>query len=301
MDTTNPFEAVGAGFLGTTLDSAFYGVQATLFVLFIAIHHYQGKKNYKRFLNVAMVVLFVFCTIFWALDVALEYYSLTNIRQEEQNILAAAFTVVYGLIDFTTQIIFIYRCWTIWQRKYIVTIVPLFLAVVSFACVCTVAGLIFNFKINLIPTIQGVGDTGFAVSLVVDVYVTSFILGKIRKISKEFEELNLDPDRPHTIIMAMFLESGLVMVIPQLIWLVLFILHNVGYEVASNPITQIYAITPTILMIRIALGVAYDAETMLGTIMVSQSEKLETQELTEVGIEGEPSPKSDGNKSNYTT
>ncbi|KIJ40078.1 hypothetical protein M422DRAFT_257146 [Sphaerobolus stellatus SS14] len=309
------FATIGAEYLGTTLDTAFYGVYATLFMLFIGIHRYRGKKFYKGVPNIAMIVLFVLCTIFWTVDVAIEFYSLENIRLEETNILATVFTVVYGLIDLTTQIILIYRCWIIWHRRYIVVVLPLILAICSMGayffqirswcnigsntptvCVCVVSGLIFNFNDGLISVIQALGELGFASSLAVNVSVTALIVGRIWKLSKEFEEINQSPDRPYNIIIAMVLESGLVVAVAQLIWLVLFTLHDIGYPVISGAITELYAITPTILMIRVALGTAYDSETKLGSTILFQRDRQQTQELTEIAFSA---TKSQNSKQNF--
>ncbi|KAF4618262.1 hypothetical protein D9613_011602 [Agrocybe pediades] len=95
----------------------------------------------------------------------------------------------------------------------------------------------------------------FSCSMAVNALVTFFIVGRIWYLSRDIVKFNPDrTSRPFTAIMNMLLESGITILVAQLIWLVLFQLESLGYAVVSGAFTQIYGFTPTIILIRVALG-----------------------------------------------
>jgi len=55
------------------------GFFAAAFMVFVAVHRYQGKKIYRGVPNIAIIVLFVLCTTYICVDIWDEYYALVSL------------------------------------------------------------------------------------------------------------------------------------------------------------------------------------------------------------------------------
>jgi len=56
----------------------FLGFFAAAFMVFVAVHRYQGKKVLQGIPNIAVVTLFTLCTTYIIIDVWDEYYALVS-------------------------------------------------------------------------------------------------------------------------------------------------------------------------------------------------------------------------------
>ena len=84
------------------------------------------------------------------------------------------------------------------------------------------------------------GRYAFSASLVVNLFVMSLIIIRIWRISKQITEVGWNTGRTYNIVIAMILESGVPILLGQLIWLTLFATGNAGFDVVAGAITQLY-------------------------------------------------------------
>ncbi|KAF8881451.1 hypothetical protein BD779DRAFT_1011370 [Infundibulicybe gibba] len=192
--------------------------------------------------------------------------------------------VLFGIIDFLAQMILLYRCWIIWDSRWVVVAVPGFLALLALVGEFALVGL----QVSPIDTMHIFIPTGIAtnsVSLVVNALTTSLIVTKILLTSREVRPvLGSNSHRSFRIVVALLIESGLLMFAFQLVYVVLF--FQVPFDIISNSTTQIYGITPTLLNIRVAMGTAYDKTTeKTRTLRFAHSEGAATQAISPNMIE----------------
>ncbi|KAF8871793.1 hypothetical protein BD779DRAFT_1805748, partial [Infundibulicybe gibba] len=166
---------------------------------------------------------------------------------------------VFALVDYLGQMILLYRCWIIWDRRWIVVAFPGLLALVTFGGGFTLLGLYSSTNEKLFEII---GTMTYSISLSVNTLTTALIVIKIFLIS---QDVCPDPgSHSHLslrIIVAMLIESGLLLFAFQLIFVILFFARLPALEIISGATTQIYGITPTLLSIRVVMGSAYDRTT----------------------------------------
>lgn len=94
-------------------------------------------------------------------------------------------------------------------------------------------------KISL-SELLNLGRFAFATSMAVNAFVTILISSRIWVLSKHFARLHQRTDKTYDIVVAMLLESGLIIFVAQLCWLVLFSLNSPGFYLVSGAVTQIY-------------------------------------------------------------
>jgi len=287
VSAMDEFLNTGSFFLGTCIDGIFYGFFAAAFMVWVAVHRYQGKKIYRGIPNIAVIVLFVLCTAYISLDLWDEYYSLTDLFPERQLHLNTAEGVLYSIIDFVGQATLIYRCWILWNHNFLIILLPALFSVVNLAAeLTTVALLASPNAANIVTKIVNLGTSAFTISLAVNVMVMTLIVSKIWLISNGIPKAQRHGDDTYTVIIAMLLESGVAVMVAQLLWLVLFRVDNEGgYNVVAGAVTQTYGITAVILMIRVALGASYDSTTRMGTSIVFKPNRTREDSHTQIALE----------------
>ncbi|KAF8164323.1 hypothetical protein BJ912DRAFT_935017 [Pholiota molesta] len=61
-------------------------------------------------------------------------------------------------------------------------------------------------------------------------------------------------------LISIFIESGMLTFFSQLTWVVLFQLQDTGFNSIAGPGTMIYGITPTLVLVRVAMGRSYEGK-----------------------------------------
>ncbi|KAF8999653.1 hypothetical protein BDQ17DRAFT_1328182 [Cyathus striatus] len=301
----------GPDFLSATLNAAFYGFHACLYMGLLIILRQKERKFQFGITQIASTILFLLCTVAVIVNLWGTYEEMTGSQQfTEQDNLEFAYTMSYALIDFVAQSILLYRCWIIWDKKYFLIIFPGLLAIGS------LAGIIGDIIIPNIDPDNFIAEPDLAMfsyssSLAVNALVTGLIVSRIWFLTSQITALSPHAsNRPYNVIIAMLLESGALVLLAQICWLVLYIHSNNGYDIVSGAISQIYGFTPAILLIRVALGTSYDSETKLSTsIAFADSGKTSERHPTfmtsdeELGSQGEATTytKSSGTKNETET
>jgi hypothetical protein len=245
---------------GLALQAALWGLHLGIYLFFVWIHRSRGKNPFRGLANTATTVNFVLATgmlitIVWAIYAMLELSSPTMLK------LAAAHDVLYQLIDFVTLSLLIHRCWIVWSKNYIIVAIPAALTLINLGCGLAFVVLSFN---SVGALLHGLGFATFALSLAVSTMVTAAIIIRIWIISRNFTKDDPHLSRgPYKLVMAMLLESGITVFVMQLLALTLYNREGGVYIAITSATNQIYAFSPTIILIRVALGASYDSETTI--------------------------------------
>ncbi|KAF8881465.1 hypothetical protein BD779DRAFT_1675415 [Infundibulicybe gibba] len=252
--------------LGTVFESIFYGAYVVLFVLCIVLR----RRNSHRIngpLTLAQMLLFGLCTISMCLDISGAYVFVIMQDVDRAYAVEVGWLMVFITIDILAQIILLYRCWIVWDRRWVVVAVPGFLALVTlgqgFAYIGLVASPLQSLDLEKFGHLNvPIGITAYSISLGTNALTTSLIVTRILLTSRQVRPiLGSNSNRSLRIVAAMMIESGLLMLVFQLAFVVLFSFRPLMISIISGPTAQIYGITPTLLNIRVMMGTTYDKTT----------------------------------------
>jgi hypothetical protein len=262
-------------FLGTVLEGVFYGVYCVIFTQYINITNKRGTSRLKY----PLIILFALCTCFISADFANEFIIIFRFTSQRGQLASSSLTVatdaLYCFIDFISQGILIYRCWVMWDRNPLFIVVPSILAITSFVLALTVTieqgivglGVVPNWFLRM-----ALGS--FSISLCVNAVVTGLLVLKIVRIHRELVSIgprtrgmyNLRP------LISIIIESGMFTFVAQTLWVVFVRLEsdgNTGFGAVDSPTTMIYGITPTLVLVRAAMGRSYDTTVIESNIEFS--------------------------------
>ncbi|KAF8870815.1 hypothetical protein BD779DRAFT_509207 [Infundibulicybe gibba] len=254
--------------LGVIVEGMLYGVYMVLFILYLVLRRRNNRVVVDGPLTMAQILLFVLCTSSLCLDIAGTYLELLVLEMSgtiTTNKLDIASQAIFTFIDYLAQMILLYRCWIIWDKRYGVVAVPGFLALVTlgggFALVGLVNSPLWNTE-GIDRLYRPIGIMTYSASLSVNALTTLLIVTKISLTSREVRTvLNFNPHKSFRIVTAMLIESGLLTLTFQLVFVILFAARITAFNITSTMAAQIYGITPTLLNIRVVMGTAFDKAT----------------------------------------
>ncbi|KAH9921923.1 hypothetical protein B0H21DRAFT_701608, partial [Amylocystis lapponica] len=215
--------------------------------------------------------LFLSCTAHWALEfnhfyTTLQSTGVSGYANETRKRFGA--DILLSLTDFFGDTVLIYRCWLVWRRNYGIIVLPSLTALAGFACIMALAHLLLTTDPNapVAPAaIVPLGIAGYALPLATNALVTLLISGRIWALAHAGPDVDT-PGMPmharalaHRVI-GVFVESGALYLAVQLVYLVLFTLEHPAQVIAGVGAAQIYGIAPTLIIIRVALGLGADSE-----------------------------------------
>ncbi|KAF8881457.1 hypothetical protein BD779DRAFT_1011679 [Infundibulicybe gibba] len=272
---------------GTILESVFYGAYLVLFIQYLVLQR-RNSRGFDQPLTLAHILLFVLCTVSFFLDIPSDYLSLVPDVEgapEKSQKLNLGSVWIFAIIDFLAQMILLYRCWIIWSKRWAVVVVPGFLSLVTLGGGFAIAGL-FDSLVRSVnhdrfdPLLRSTGTATNSISLAVNALTTFLIVVKIFLTSREVRSaLGSNSHQSLRIATAMLIESGLLVLAFQLVFVVLY--NQPAFSVISGATTQIYGITPTLLNIRVIMGSAYDRTTeKTRTLRFAHSERGATTQIT---------------------
>ncbi|KAI0922509.1 hypothetical protein AcV5_009462 [Taiwanofungus camphoratus] len=209
-------------------------------------------------------MLFFCCTAHFALEfnhyyTTLQATGVPNFANETKKLFGA--DILISLTDFFGDMVLIYGCWLVWGRNYYVIILPFLTALAGFACLMETMHLLLtlNPSAPVAPaSIVPLGTAGYALPLCTNVLVTSLIVGRIWFSPRHASALMGSEKRAVRLTMPdvikIIVESGALYLVTQLIFVVLFAIKHPAQAIVAVMAVQIYGIAPTLIIIRISLG-----------------------------------------------
>ncbi|KAF8881468.1 hypothetical protein BD779DRAFT_1675417 [Infundibulicybe gibba] len=250
--------------LGTVLEGILYGVYIVLFVLYLVLRRRRSNSHsVDGPLTLAQILLFCLCTTSLCLDISAEYFLVIMQDANAADRIALGWLVIFLTIDFLAQMILLYRCWIIWNRRWVVVVAPGLLALVTLGQGFAYVGLTKPSPQStdtwiLSHFMKTIGITAYSISLGVSALTTSLIVTRILLTSWQVRPmLGSNSHRSLRIAAAMLIESGLLMFAFQLAFVVLLSSGSIMFNIVSCPTAQIYGITPMLLNIRVMMGAAH--------------------------------------------
>ncbi|KAI9452642.1 hypothetical protein BJY52DRAFT_1124203 [Lactarius psammicola] len=254
-----------AALTGFACEALAYGVHCVLFALSVImlVKRKRTDRNINTFITIANVFLFLICTAHFLIEfhhfyTTLQSTGVHDFAAETKPLVGA--DIFISLADLIGEGILIYRCWIIWGKNYFIVIIPSLCAVGGFACVAEAVHLLLGINpsapvapASLVPIITA----GYVLTLVTNVLVTVLIVLRIWYLSParnpQLRGIST-PSRTSRHAIDIMVESGVLYVVTQIIFVVLFAIRHPAQAIIAVIAVQIYGIVPTLIIIRATYG-----------------------------------------------
>jgi hypothetical protein len=168
--------------------------------------------------------------------------------------------ILVSSTDFIGHMVLIHRCYYVWgQNKYII-VVPFLTVVAGGACGVEALRLLLSIDPSapMAPkAMVPLGIATYTLPLCTNVIVTALIAGRIWYHAYGFSEART-PSGSVRRAMIVILESGVVYLVTQLIFVVIFAIRHPAQGIVVVIAVQIYGIIPTLIIIGVELGISSD-------------------------------------------
>jgi len=289
----NPDQAT---FLGFGLEGVAYGVNVVLFGIathVLLLRRSRGNRSSNLPIFAFTCLMFALCTVHYALNFNNVYDgTMVHVRphiSEETHLLVGADSI-WLLTDFFSQLLLIYRCYLVWGKSIWVVILPVLVALASVSCGFAVTGLLMTINPTApqVPAaLVPIGDADFALSLILNFMVSSLIVGRIWWMTRQGTLSHSSTSIQKAV--GIVIESGLLFLTIQFIFVILFAIAHPAQAVVEPIATQIYVISPMLIVVRVGMGAAY--EPTRGTaatdtsLRFGETDGTRTTQITSQGLE----------------
>ncbi|GAW07844.1 hypothetical protein LENED_009862 [Lentinula edodes] len=256
MSTVHTVNSDQATFLGMGFEALAYGIYTLLFFTSLAVLTWRtpALNASKKPMFAATIFMFSLATVHFSLNFNNVYQGLmvkpTAHISDETHLLAGA-DMIFSISDFCSQLILIYRCYLVWSRNPWVIVLPILISCASVACGIGLIGLVLTISPNAPQApaaIVPIGTAAFSMSLCLNFIVSALIVGRIWYITGLNREIKTDSAIRRA--SAIIIESGLLFLAAQLVFVVLFAIKHPAQAIVEPIATQIYGISPTLIIVR---------------------------------------------------
>ncbi|KAJ3901829.1 hypothetical protein F5879DRAFT_786891, partial [Lentinula edodes] len=258
-----------ATFLGMGFEAlAYAGIYTLLFFTSLAVLTWRtpALNASKKPMFAATIFMFSLATVHFSLNFNNVYQGLmvkpTAHISDETHLLAGA-DMIFSISDFCSQLILIYRCYLVWSRNPWVIVLPILISCASVGkllpCGIGLIGLVLTISPNAPQApaaIVPIGTAAFSMSLCLNFIVSALIVGRIWYITGLNREIKTDSAIRRA--SAIIIESGLLFLAAQLVFVVLFAIKHPAQAIVEPIATQIYGISPTLIIVRVGMGSTFE-------------------------------------------
>ncbi|KAJ7819307.1 hypothetical protein B0H13DRAFT_2682583 [Mycena leptocephala] len=221
----------------------FYGIYSVLFCICVYILLHRPHTRGNTVLLVTAITLFTLSTVQVVISLILAAADIDGIDIPHHQLLVAT-TIIYGINNIVADGLVIYRCYSIWNNNIYIVIPPILLLLVT---------SVFGVDM-LLPS-----NPFFSLSLATNILVTTVTAGRIWWIyHKARTYLQRNVQRRYLSAISILVESGVLYSATVLAYLILGAIPSA--RIVQNPIyqmlTQIMGIAPTLIIVRVGLGVS---------------------------------------------
>lgn len=194
--------------------------------------------------------------------------------------------ILFGGYDFVAQCILIYRCWIVWGCNTHVVIIPSIFAIGFLATWIAGMSTVPEFIVEGRFVVSGLSNTlvitSLAISMIVNALVMCLIVFRIFKVFREVKVTTTSDEKSLGItggtklwsVMFVIIESGMALFSIQLVRVV--VSTSLGTTADFNVFGLIVGIhemlngiTPTIILVRVSMGLSFHDETSMVEVMES--------------------------------
>ncbi|KAJ7779862.1 hypothetical protein B0H16DRAFT_727134 [Mycena metata] len=245
----------------TAAEVFFYGTYFSMFAFYMHVSRARNMAKTHRFLHISTITLFILATAHCALQLATTVINTKGLTEEYEERIVAAFlgfsdaaNTVYVTSTVIADSIFIFRCYSIWNRRLAVIVFPAFLVLVT-----TDSG-----DMSALDILNHVNQNLFIASIAVSLFTTVVLMGLtvLRKVGRIWllaraarVVMGHNAVGTYYTACAMILESGALYCVGGTAFVaVWFRLFESGTLAFTGAILGQIGIAPTLIAVRVALG-----------------------------------------------
>ncbi|KAJ7752637.1 hypothetical protein B0H16DRAFT_1723563 [Mycena metata] len=245
-----------------------YGIYSVMFGFYLYVLRTRHIARKHRFLNIATISLFIFGTAHCAFELARTILSTEVLGFPARSPKAAqvsliASSAMYATSNLIADIVFIFRCYSIWNRRLTIILLPAFL-LTRLGFGYTSVALLVHFFSEKTPTaadihLNTVGTDLFIASLSISLFTTVLLMGltvgRIWVLARS-ARLFMGREAVVTYYMAcaMILESGALYCFFGIAFVVVGFKVVIDGFATGGVFAQIVCIAPTLIAVRVGLG-----------------------------------------------
>ncbi|KAJ7466901.1 hypothetical protein FB451DRAFT_1259467 [Mycena latifolia] len=222
----------------------FYGIYCVLFCICIYILLHRPRNRANTIFLVTAITLFTLATVQTVFNLVMGASEIDGIDVPYDQI-DTANTMIYVVNNVVADGLVIYRCYSIWDRNVYVVILPMILLIIT---------SVIGWDI-LLPL-----DPFFGLSLATNVLVTALTAGRIWWICRKARAyLKTDLQKRYVSSISILVESGVIYGASVLIYLILGASASIVQEPIFEMLAQIVGIVPTLIIVRVGLGISVES------------------------------------------
>ncbi|KAI0754440.1 hypothetical protein C8Q80DRAFT_1247167 [Daedaleopsis nitida] len=259
--------------VGFACEAVSWGVHVILFLTSLLLLR-RRQVSFQSTITVIVVancLLFTACTLHFALEFNHFYTALASAGTvngfSKETVTLFAADIMLSICDLFGDFILLYRCWIVWNRAYWVVVLPGLTAIGGFACFVGVVYITSTIPRGQNPhpaALLSLGSACYTLPLATNVIATALIVGRLwwalRAVeSSSGENIYSLGSRTVRHAVGIIVESGVLYLVAQLMLVVLFSLQHPAQNVIAPITVQVYGIAPTLIIMRVALGVSSES------------------------------------------
>ncbi|KAL1755231.1 hypothetical protein FB107DRAFT_275082 [Schizophyllum commune] len=251
------------------IETLLYGVHACLFFECMYLLKKRGtlKTMAATVFTYASIALFIVSTIHTGLNLArfIKTFVLLQGTQEQTtywtNFASGEVLAYYVLTAIQTWIgdlLIIYRCWFVYNKNYMIIILPFVLVLSSFI----ISILLWTNSVTNMSALTALSNAIFPLSLSQNVLTTGAILYKILRQHRRMNSLSVDSAHSFSSMLTvarLIIESAALYLVAMLLLVIFYFAGNDAAEVFQACITPTIGINFTLLSLRLATITDSDA------------------------------------------
>ncbi|KAF7373092.1 hypothetical protein MSAN_00517000 [Mycena sanguinolenta] len=253
-----------ASLIALIIETLNIGISTTLSAATAQLILKKSASNLTRHLLVTLGLIWVLCIAHWIIDIvrasqafidtpgkAIEYYSLVS------NSLEAAKDGVYITVTLVADHFMIYRLYVVWNRNWVIVIVPMLVWIGAAISGYTVTHLLLLAGDGnlFISSLAPWALTFFAMSLSLNVICTFLIAGRIIWTNSRVRTVRSGQNYVHTALMIL-IESAALYSLSLTVLLVLYDLGLNSQYILLDWTTSLIGIAFSLIIYRLAMSTA---------------------------------------------
>jgi len=230
--------------------------------------HSEGRRK-KTWIGIVLL-MYIFATIHAVVAIVFEIQTL-QVHGGNPNV-AAAYSrmspalrgigsMMFVLSILVADCLFIWRCWVIWERRWIVTVIPILSTIAGLGCaLVSVAGQV-EVSAERVPGVVPkhfvtFSTPYFALSLVTSLYSTIFIAVRVLLVQYQMRKLGVGSQfqGSYSRMLEIIFESAVIYSVNMIVFVALTQEKTVKLDWPQEIHPQIAGIAPTLIILRVALG-----------------------------------------------
>ncbi|KLO12178.1 hypothetical protein SCHPADRAFT_941446 [Schizopora paradoxa] len=249
--------------------NGFYTCLTIVTLYAIAKKPHSEVRSKKTWMGIVLL-MYMFATIHAVVAIVFEIRTL-QIHGGNPDV-AAAYTrmspalrglgaMMFVMSILVADFLFIWRCWLVWERRWLVTVIPILSTIAGLVCaLISVVGQVEE-SAERVPGVVPkhfvtFSTPYFALSLVTSLYSTVFIAIRVLWVQLEMRRLGVESQYQgsYARMIEIIFESAVIYSVNMIAFVALTQEKTVKLDWPQNIHPQIAGITPTLIILRVALG-----------------------------------------------